>query len=114
MDMRKVSEGSDIEKTANLILGIWNTDKRIPPSEKKDMGKEWDDVEDGHYCAPGYAYFRVLKSREAPGGEWMVPYNGNARRIAIEPGEKPADIAMREGVGIAGTIRSGSGGIFDA
>jgi len=93
MDMRAVSEGSDIEKTANLIIGIWNTDKKIPPTEKKDMGKEWNSVtEEGYFCSPGYAYCRVLKSREAPGGEFMIPFSGNARKISIELGEKPADI----------------------
>lgn len=93
MNMRAVSEGSDIEKTANLILGLWNTDKKIPPSEQKDMGDDWKDVNDGHYCAPGYAYMKILKSREAPEGDFMVPFNGNARKINIERGENPKEIA---------------------
>ena len=89
------SEGSDIEKSAALMLGVWNNTKR-PMTDDKTIQR----LEEQGLYTPGTMYIKVMKARYQEDDVWALhEYNGNAGRIKMHtPGQHTPQMKPRRDV----------------
>lgn len=72
MSLQRIADASDIEKSANKVVAMWNGDMKVPPDS--DEPKEYT----RRRIKQGTLYIEVLKARDEKGGTSNVfPYNGN-------------------------------------
>jgi DNA primase catalytic core len=75
-----LSEAGDIERVANLIIGLWNGDKKLSGADKDIK----ESIDNG-YSKEGKIYATILKNREGKtGGFELFDFNGNTRKISNE------------------------------
>lgn len=77
-----IGEAGDIERIANLIVGIWNNNFEIMGSEgeKSEIAKQDMDKK-------GTLFTKVLKNRDGVVGRWrLLEFNGNTGKITNEDG----------------------------
>jgi len=83
--LKNISEGSDVEKSGALVLGLWNNNKE--PVATKDELKR---IKESGIYKPGTLYIKVMKARWQRDGVWSLHgWNGNARSITMAPPSPP-------------------------
>ena len=78
MEPQRLADASDIEKAANLVVGLWNGDKRPGKEGEKDVKKR--------NIVPGTMYLEVLKSRDGKSNvSALYPWDGNRGVVEFLP-----------------------------
>jgi len=78
LDQTRIGEAGDIERIANLILGIWNNNFEgiASPPEKKEINRIVGGLKDS-------IYVKVLKNRDGRVGQsGLLHFEGNTGRIS--------------------------------
>jgi hypothetical protein len=86
MILQNLSEGSDVEKSGNKIIALWNLDKpaRYSNTEKGIHRNLFD--KQGESIYPGNILVKVLKNRDGRAGiSEIFPANFNIKKIYTEP-----------------------------
>ena len=74
----RIGEAGDIERIANLIVGIWNN-AFTPTGEKGEM----NEIKNKNLWIEGSLYATIIKNRGGEVGEGiLLNYNGNTGKIS--------------------------------